>query len=65
MDQRSAQYPNTGDDALLIERFTAGTDVAALAHHFGRRRSAIRSRLVKHGLMDAEEAKLRWRREED
>lgn len=64
---RSAKYPNTGtlwdpaDDAALTEAFRAGTDVAALAERFGRRRSAIRSRLVKHGLMDAEEAGLRWR----
>lgn len=52
------KYPNVGrpwsksDDALLEEMFTAQRKDADIAKHFGRKPSAIRSRLAHLGLIE-------------
>ena len=43
------------DDAFLREQFAQGTPVNELAEHLGRRWSAVTNRLVKLGLLQAEE----------
>jgi hypothetical protein len=53
------QYPNAyqrwtdGDDATLTLLFKKGTGELELSEHFGRQPSAIRSRLEKLGLVEA------------
>ncbi len=57
--QLRQKHPNAyrswskADDELLRQQYTAGSDIEELSTAFGRRRGAIRSRLVKLGLIEA------------
>ncbi|TQL79379.1 hypothetical protein FB566_4980 [Stackebrandtia endophytica] len=56
------QYPNVGkrwesiDDELLVAQYNAGTSIRELAKVFGRKPGGIRSRLIKHGLIELPES---------
>lgn len=58
------QYPNAGkkwepvDEALLVAQYNTGTTIRELAKVFGRKPGGIRSRLIKHGLIEIAESNL-------
>ncbi|MBI5135516.1 AAA family ATPase [Candidatus Uhrbacteria bacterium] len=62
VDRIRKEYPNAyrawskADDALLTDQYTAGSDIEDISTAFGRRKCAIRSRLVKLGLIEAPDA---------
>ena len=59
LEQIRRKHPNAGkkwesaDDERLVTDFKAGAGISELANRLGRQYGAIRSRLVKHGLIDA------------